>query len=102
LRGHAVPPSSPRRPALLRTDHLELATESGTVVVMLRRDRRARNYTLRVKTGSLVPVLTMPAYGSLREARVFLDKHAGWLQRQMEKTPAPRPIVDGATIPLRG
>jgi predicted metal-dependent hydrolase len=91
-----------RRPALLRTDHFDLATEAGTILVALRRDRRARNYTLRVKGAAAAPVLTMPAYGSLREARSFLDRHADWLVRQMAKAPLPKPIADGATIPLRG
>jgi predicted metal-dependent hydrolase len=94
--------SPTRRPALLRTDHFELATEAGTLLVALRRDRRARNYTLRVKGAAAAPVLTMPAYGSLREARHFLDRHVDWLVRQMAKAPAPKPIADGATIPLRG
>jgi predicted metal-dependent hydrolase len=91
-----------KRPALLRTDHFELATEAGTIIVALRRDRRARNYTLRVKGPPLAPILTMPAYGSLREARSFLERHAGWLVRQMAKAPAPSPVADGAVIPLRG
>jgi len=91
-----------RRPALLRTDHFDLATDDGTILVALRRDRRARNYTLRVKGAAAAPVLTMPAYGSLREARSFLDRHADWLVRQMAKAPLPRPIADGARIPLRG
>ncbi len=91
-----------KRPALLRTDHFELATEAGTIIVALRRDRRARNYTLRVKGAAAAPVLTMPAYGSLREARSFLERHAGWLVRQMAKAPLPKPVADGAVIPFRG
>jgi predicted metal-dependent hydrolase len=94
--------ASTRRPSLLRSEHLDLATDAGSVAVLVRRDRRARNYTLRVKDASGTPVLTMPVYGSLNEARAFLDRHAGWLARQIEKAPPPRPIADGATIPLRG
>jgi predicted metal-dependent hydrolase len=91
-----------RRPALLRTDHFDLATEAGTILVALRRDRRARNYTLRVKGAAAAPILTMPAYGSLREARSFLERHAEWLVRQMAKAPLPKLVADGETIPLRG
>jgi predicted metal-dependent hydrolase len=91
-----------RRPALLRTDHFELTTDAGTLLVALRRDRRARNYTLRVKGAAAAPVLTMPAYGSLREARHFLDRHTDWLVRQMAKAPSPKPIADGTAIPIRG
>jgi predicted metal-dependent hydrolase len=96
-----MPPSA-RRPSLLRSEHFDLATDAGTVAVVVRRDRRARNYTLRVKDAAGTPVLTMPVYGSLNEARAFLDRHAGWLARQIEKAPTPRPIADGAKIPLRG
>lgn len=95
-----APPA--RRPSLLRSEHFDLATAAGTVAVVLRRDRRARNYTLRVRDAAGTPVLTMPVYGSLGEARAFLDRHAGWLARQIAKAPSPRPIADGTRIPLRG
>ena len=91
-----------RGPALRRTDHLDLVTEAGTIAVVLRRDRRARNYTLRVKGAGATPVLTLPARGSLREAQTFLEKNTRWLTRQIENAPTPRPIRDGAAIPLRG
>ena len=84
------------------SDHFELATEAGPVAVAVRRDSRARNYTLRVKSAKGAPVLTMPSRGSLREARAFLDRHAGWLLNEMEKLPDPRPIVDGSLLPVRG
>jgi predicted metal-dependent hydrolase len=93
---------APQRPALLRTDHFDLLTGTETIPVAVRRDRRARNYTLRLKGAAATPVLTMPHYGSLKEARAFLDRHSGWLLRQIEKTPPPRPISDGARIPFRG
>jgi predicted metal-dependent hydrolase len=92
--------------ALLRpqaeNDQFEIATDSGLVAVTLRRHPNARNYTLRLKSATGAPVLTMPRRGSLREARQFLDRHAGWLLREMDKLPKPRPIVDGAMVPLRG
>jgi hypothetical protein len=95
-------PDSLRRPALLKTDHFDLPVANGTVQVAIRRDRRARNYTLRLKGAAATPVLTMPYYGSLKEARSFLDRHAGWLMRQIAKAPSPRPISEGSRIPFRG
>jgi predicted metal-dependent hydrolase len=95
-------PRAEKRPALLRTDHLEIETPAGPVPVALRRDRRARNYTLRVKGAVATPTLTMPFHGSLREARTFLDRHRGWLLRQLEKAPLPKPVADGLSIPIRG
>jgi predicted metal-dependent hydrolase len=91
-----------KRPALLRMEHLEVDTPGGPVPVALRRDRRARNYTLRVKGAVATPTLTMPFHGSLREARTFLDRHRAWLLRQLEKAPLPRPVANGAPVPFRG
>jgi predicted metal-dependent hydrolase len=91
-----------RKPPPQRATHFDLATERGTVAIALRRHPRARNYTLRVGTPAGSPVLTMPARGSLAEARAFLDRNAGWLVNQMGKLPVARPIEDGATLPFRG
>src|SRR5258708_3195535 len=88
-------PSSPTVP-------FEIANESGLIACSLRRHPNARNYTLRLKGATGAPVLTMPKRGSLREARRFLDRHAGWLLREMDKLPKPRPITPGASVPLRG
>jgi len=84
------------------SDRFEIATESGIVAVALRRHPNARNYTLRLKSATGAPILTMPKRGSLRQARDFLDRHAGWLVRQMDKLPKAKPIEDGAMIPIRG
>ena len=83
------------------TTHFDLATDRGVVAISLRRHPRARNYTLRVGSPAGSPVLTMPVRGSLAEARAFLDRNAGWLINQMGRLPKARPIVEGATIPLR-
>ena len=91
-----------RRAAEPIPDSFEIATGTGVVSVDLRRHPRARNYTLRVAGPAKAPVLTMPKRGTLHEARRFLDRHVDWLQRQMEKLPAPTVIADGALIPLRG
>jgi predicted metal-dependent hydrolase len=91
-----------RRAAEPLPDSLEVATASGVMAVDLRRHPRARNYTLRVAGPARPPVLTMPKRGSLNEARRFLDRHLGWLERQVEKQPQPLPIADGAVVPLRG
>src|SRR5215213_7234560 len=85
----------------LLPEHVALKTGEGTLAVSLRRHPRARNYTLRVKSTN-GPVLTMPARGSLHDARAFLDRHAGWLLCEMGKLPEPQPIIDGGLVPLRG
>ncbi len=91
-----------RRTAPALPDSFEVATDAGPVVVDLKRHPRARSYTLRIAGPARAPVLTMPRRGSLHEARQFLDRHASWLQRQIEKLPRPTAIADGAQVPLRG
>ena len=83
-------------------DRFEIATESGLVPVAIRRHPRARNYTLRVSAPGRPPVLTMPQRGSLAEAQRFLERHAGWLRRQIDRLPPAIAIADGAALPLRG
>ena len=80
----------------------EIATESGYVPVDIRRHPRARSYTLRVAGPGRPPILTMPARGSLAEAHRFLERHAGWLRRQIDRLPPAIPIADGWPVPLRG
>jgi predicted metal-dependent hydrolase len=80
----------------------EVATDDGPVAVDLRRHPRARNFTLRVVGPTRQPVLTMPKRGSLTEARRFLDRHSGWLKRQIDKLPPPTAIAAGSTVPVRG
>ena len=91
-----------RRLAESIPDSLEVATASGLMAVDLRRHPRARNYTLRIAGPARPPVLTMPRRGSVNEARQFLDRHSGWLQRQIDKLPSVTVIADGSFIPLRG
>jgi predicted metal-dependent hydrolase len=79
----------------------ELATDGGVIAVALRRNPRARNYTLRVGSAARPPTLTIPPRGSLSGARRFLDRHSAWLERQVARAPAPTAIAAGALIPIR-
>ena len=83
-------------------DRFEIATESGIVAVAIRRHPRARTYTLRVAGPAKPPVLTMPNRGTLAEAQRFLERHTGWLRRQIDRLPPAIPIADGWPLPLRG
>jgi predicted metal-dependent hydrolase len=89
-----------RRKSAVR--QFEIATASGIVAIDLRRNARARNYTLRVPGPARPPVLTMPSRGCMREAQEFLERHAGWLRRQLARLPQGMPIADGGEIPIRG
>jgi predicted metal-dependent hydrolase len=47
-------------------------------------------------------VLTLPPRGSLKEARVFAEKHGGWIAARLKRLPAAAPFVPGMDVPLRG
>jgi predicted metal-dependent hydrolase len=91
-----------RKPVQPLPEAFELATDAGVIAVALRRNPRARNYTLRIGGPARPPTLTIPPRGSLSGAQRFLDRHSGWLQRQVARVPAPIDIADGKSIPIRG
>ena len=88
--------SQPHVPA-----HLTATCAGKTVHVEVRISARARRYTLRVPAGG-APVLTLPAYFSLRAARTFLDGHQGWLEKELARRPATRFLTPGGLVPVRG
>ncbi len=91
-----------RKPAQPLPEAFELATDEGVIAVALRRNPRARNYTLRIGGPARPPTLTIPPRGSLSGAQRFLDRHVAWLRRQVARVPEALSIADGSTIPIRG
>ena len=47
-------------------------------------------------------VLTMPARGSLGEAKSFVGRHAAWIGAKLRRLPEMIPFEPGALVPLRG
>ena len=70
--------------------------------VQIKRVATARRLTLRVRAATRDVVLTLPPRGSLIRAKVFVDRHAGWIGARLARLPAPTPFGPGAVIPLRG
>jgi len=73
-----------------------------SIVVAVRRLPSARRFTLRVRFAARDAVLTMPQRASLREARVFAERHSAWIAARLNRLPAVIPFEDGAIAPLRG
>jgi predicted metal-dependent hydrolase len=71
-------------------------------IVQLRRNAKARRYTLRIHTASREVVLTMPPRGSLKQAREFAQKHGAWIGARLQRLPQAVPFADGELLPLRG
>ena len=81
---------------------ITIAFEQEVIAVQLRRNAKARRYTLRIHAATREVVLTLPPRGSLKQAREFADKHGAWIATRLARLPVPVPFADGATIPLRG
>lgn len=78
---------------------------SQTVVLRFFRNRRARRYVLRVLRDGSARV-TVPARGTLAEARAFAERQASWIERQLrvraQRAMEPQPWTAGSEILLRG
>ncbi|MGQ0444669.1 MAG: M48 family metallopeptidase [Beijerinckiaceae bacterium] len=82
--------------------YLEVSHAGETFRINLRRMAAARRYTLRVRAATKEVVLTMPARGSLSEAKSFAGRHAAWIGVKLRRLPANVPFEPGALVPLRG
>jgi hypothetical protein len=63
--------------------------QSEALTFAFSRHPRARRYVLRVEDGGVVRV-TVPRWGSKREARAFADRERGWIDKQLTKLAAER------------
>lgn len=73
-----------------------------TYRINLKRTAAARRYTLRVRAAAHDVVLTMPARGSLAEAKSFAERHAAWIGARLRRLPARMRFMPGEFVPVRG
>jgi hypothetical protein len=97
-------PRLPRHnaPRVTGIAYLDVSHAGETYRINLRRTATARRFTLRVRAATQDVVLTMPARGSLTEARSFADRHAAWIGAKLRRLPEMIPFAPGAFVPLRG
>ncbi|WGD29995.1 SprT family zinc-dependent metalloprotease [Ancylobacter sp. WKF20] len=104
----AQPPAPKRappratRPVVVEPASFRVRVGVEEIPVTLRRNPRARRYTLRVRAATRDVVLTLPARGTLNEAYDFARRHAGWIKVRLDKLPQTVAFAPGAVIPLRG
>ena len=89
-----------RRSGETRT--IEIVFDQMVYLIRLRRHRQARRYTLRIHAASREVVLTMPLRGSARAARIFAQKHGGWIAARLQRLPVAAPFGHGTILPVRG
>ena len=95
----AILPLKRNRPASL-PEQLDLA--GGPLPVTVRRNARAKRMILRLAPGASGIVVTAPRQVSGRAIAEFLERHKGWVEERLTRTPALVTVTEGATIPFRG
>src|ERR1700730_7672124 len=95
------PPRS-SAPRVTSTAYLDVSPAGETYRINLRRFASARRFTLRVRAATQDVVLTMPARGSLNEAKFFAARHAAWIGAKLRRLPERIPFAPGEAVPLRG
>ena len=72
------------------------------IEVRLKRNPRAKRFTLRLSRTDGKATLTLPTRASLREAEGFAHRQEGWLRTQLSALPARSVLLDGGHLPFRG
>lgn len=75
---------------------------SPPIEVRLKRNPRAKRFTLRLSRTDGKATLTLPNRASIKEATGFATQQEGWLRAQISKLPETTSLVDGGYVPFRG
>lgn len=73
---------------------------ASMVEVTVRRNARARRYTLRLDRRGDGAVVTIPRRGTLAEAKAFVARHAQWIAERLSARPDIPELPD--VVPIRG
>ena len=79
---------------------LQLA--SGELPVTIRRHTRATRLTMRLAPDGSEVRITLPRWGSTRDAMAFAQERAGWVEAQLARIPQALQITPGSRVPYRG
>ena len=79
----------------------EALIDGKLVLVTVKVSQRARNYRLSIPHAG-GPVLTVPRYGTWKEAESFLNNQLDWLAPRLKRAAKPVTFRAGARIPVRG
>ncbi len=90
-------PKPPARPPATFT----VVAGGREIVVTLRRNARAKRYTLRLTPKLDGAVVTIPRRGTIAEAKAFVARHANWMDERIA-TRTPEVLAPGAAVFVRG
>lgn len=80
----------------------EIALESGTLSLAIRRHPRAKRMTLRLAPDGSEARVTIPRWARTAEAIEFAQARAEWLERQLQRVPRASPPRPGGSVTYRG
>lgn len=75
---------------------------SPPIEVHLKRNPRAKRFTLRLSRTDGKATLTLPNRASIKEATGFATGQEGWLRAQISKLPERTTLIDGGRLPFHG
>jgi hypothetical protein len=79
-----------------------VALSGGDLPLIVRRHPRARRMTLRLSDDGESVSVTLPRWGTTREALAFAQDRADWLDVQRAKRPSRTEPAPGSTLAYRG
>lgn len=74
----------------------------ATLPVAIRRHPRATRLTMRLAPDGSEVRITMPRWGSTRDALAFARSREAWLEAQLARVPQAVPVGPGSCLPFRG
>lgn len=80
----------------------EIALDSGTLPLTIKRHPTARRLILRLASDGSEIRVTMPRWGTTKEAVAFASSRKDWLEAQLEKLTPPECPLDRGIIRYRG
>ena len=70
--------------------------------VTIRRHARATRLTMRLAPDGSEVRITLPRWGSTRDAMSFAQERATWVEAQLARLPQPLDLAPGSLVPFRG
>lgn len=88
----------------LRDDHRDPSVSIGgkDLPIAIRRHARAKRLTMRLAPDGGEVRITLPMWGRTKDALVFAESRAAWLEDQLARIPQQAPIMPGAALAYRG
>lgn len=93
-----VAPAAPKPRGGPRAQVITVVAGGREVEVTLRRNARAKRYTLRLSPKGVGATVTLPRRGTIAEARAFLSRHLDWIAERLPSEGAATAAPGGSLL----